>query len=315
MHFIRYILNSTFYILPIIALIFLLVAIAILPASEPPTTQAQQQQQGTGISITIEGEAPPPEEPLAGGGGIIILPSPATVIFKGYAYPGALVTFVKNGAIIGNTLSKSNGMFEKEVDTDPGISTFGIWAKDRLGLNSSTTNVSIALQEGAKTTIANIVLSPTIAAHRSVITQGEKLTIYGSATPDSNVRLFNNYSPGQVLPPIKTKSNGRWEYILDTLELQPGEYSLKANAQLEALELLSPFSSNLLFSIEEKKCFGSDLNNDGRVNVADFSIMMFYWNKSLDEMKTKPVNRCADVDGDGFIGLIDFSIMMYRWTG
>ena len=299
-----------------IALLYLL-AIVLWPASSTRNTKAQEIQQGIGVSITIEGEAPPPPPPPGqpSGGGIRILPSPATVVFKGYSYPESLVTFVKNGAIVGNTLSKSNGTFEKEIDTDPGISTFGIWARDRLGLNSPTTNVNIALQEGTKTTIANIILSPTIAAHKSVITQGEKLTIYGSATPKSNVRLFNNYSPGQILSPIKAKDNGHWEYILDTLELQPGEYSLKANTQLEYEGLISAFSSNLLFNVEEKECFGSDLNNDGRVNVADFSIMMFYWNKSLNEMETKPVNGCADTDGDGVINLTDFSVMMYRWTG
>lgn len=288
------------------ALVFLLI-IFIWPADKANNVQAQSQQQEIGISITIEGEEPP-----GGGGGVSV---PATVAFQGYAYPKALVTFVKNGAIIGNTLSDSYGKFEKEIDTGSGISTFGIWAKDKFGLNSTTTSVNIALQEGTKTTIANIILSPTIAANKSIATQGEKLVIYGSATPKSTIRIFNNYSPGQILSPVKAKDNGHWEYALDTLKLQPGEYSLKANAQLESLGLISAFSSNLLFNVEEKKCYGSDLNNDGRVNVADFSILMFYWNKSLSEMKNKPVNGCADTDGDGFINLVDFSVMMYRWTG
>lgn len=298
----------------IIVLLFLL-AIILWPAGETNHTQAQVPA-GIGISITIEGEAPPITPPgQPSGGGIGMIPIPATIVFKGYSYPGALVTFVKNGAIIGNVLAKNDGTFEKEIGTNPGISTFGIWARDKLGLNSQTTNISIALQESAKTTIAGIILSPTIAANKSVATQGEKLVIYGSATPKSAIRIFNNYSLGQALSPVKAKDNGHWEYTLDTLELQPGEYSLKANAQLEILGLLSPFSSNFLFNVEEKKCYGSDLNNDGRVNVADFSILMFYWNKSLSEVKSKQINICVDTDGDGSITLADFSIMMYKWTG
>ena len=299
----------------IIALLFLL-ALVLWPGDKVSNTQAQQVQSGIGVSITIEGATPTPEQPSTGGGGggVYTIPVSAVVTLKGFSYPGALVTFLKNGATIGNTLADADGIFEKIISTDSGISTFGIWGKDQFGINSQTTNVTISLVSGTRTTVSNIVLSPTIALDKTVITQGQKITIFGSATPRSNVRIFNNYSPGQLLAPIKAKENGRWEYVLDTLALQPGEYSLRANAQLEVSGLISSFSSNILFNIEKKKCFGSDLNNDGQVDTTDFSILMFYWNKSLDKMETKPVNACADTNGDGLIGLVDFSVMMYKWT-
>ena len=307
-----------------IALLFLL-AITLWPAGRISDTKAQHippQQEGIGVSITIEAGALPPPVPegprISGGaaeGVVRVIPVPATVVFKGYSYPEALVTFVKNGAIIGNTLADNDGVFKKEIGADPGIFTFGIWARDQLGFNSTTTNISISLTGGTKTTIANIILSPTIAANKSTVTQGEKLIIYGITTPRSTIRIFNNYSPGQILSPVKAKDNGNWEYILETLELKSGDYSLKANAQLETLGLISAFSSNLLFTIQEKRCYGSDLNNDGKVDTVDFSILMFYWNKPLLGMKDKLINSCVDTNSDGFVGLADFSVMMYRWTG
>jgi len=299
------------------ALLFLL-AMFFWPANKPNTIQAQHippQEGGIGVSITIEGITPSPTPPSQSGGGASIISIPATVVFKGYAYPEALITFVRNGVIIGNTLAKKDGSFEKEIGINSGISTFGTWVRDKFGFNSQTTDVSIALYGNTKTAITNIILSPTITANRSIFTQGEKLVIYGSATPKSTVRIFNNYSPGQTLPPVETGENGYWEYTLETLELQPGEYSLKANTQLETLGLLSPFSSNLIFNIKKRECYGSDFNNDGRINIKDFSILMFYWNKPLPQIKDRPVNSCVDIDNNGTVNLIDFSVMMYRWTG
>ena len=298
-------------------LIFLLLLLLVL-SSLTLNAQANHippQQSGTGVSITIQGDAPPvpPIDVSPPSGGV---PNPpATVILEGFAYPNSLVTFVKNGAIIGNIVSDSDGVFRKEASIIPDIVTFGVWSRDDFGLNSQTTNVIISINPGTKTTISNITVSPSIGADRYLPTQGETVRVYGSSVPGSLVRIVNNYASSQTLPPIKTDSRGHWEYNISTLELQPGDYSIKAISQLESLGLISPFSKDLLFNVQEKECLGSDLNNDGKINVADFSILMFYWDKSLSEMKDKPVNGCADVDGDGFVGLADFSVMMYKWNG
>ena len=298
-------------------LIFLLLLLLVL-SSLTLNSQANHippQQSGTGVSITIQGDAPPvpPIDVSPPSGGV---PNPpAKVILEGFAYPNSLVTFVKNGAIIGNIVSDSDGVFRKESFITPDIVTFGIWSRDDLGLNSQTTNIVISINPGTKTTISNIMVSPSITADRYSPTRGEKIKVYGSSVPGSLVRVVNNYASSQTLPPIKTDSRGHWEYNISTLELQPGDYSIKAISQLESLGLISPFSKDLLFNVQEKECLGSDLNNDNKIDVADFSILMFYWDKSLSEMKDKPVNGCADVDGDGFIGLADFSVMMYRWNG
>ena len=50
----------------------------------------------------------------------------------------------------------------------------------------------------------------------------------------------------------------------------------------------------------------ADLNGDGRVNLADFSILLYYWGTS---------NPTADLNGDGVVDLSDLSILLYYWTG
>jgi len=53
-------------------------------------------------------------------------------------------------------------------------------------------------------------------------------------------------------------------------------------------------------------CPEADLNHDTRVNLTDFSILLFHW--GADDV-------CADQNQNGTVDLIDFSIMMYYWTG
>ena len=49
-----------------------------------------------------------------------------------------------------------------------------------------------------------------------------------------------------------------------------------------------------------------DLNKDDRVNLIDFSILLYWWGRE---------NPSADFNQDGLVNLTDFSIMLYYWTG
>jgi hypothetical protein len=49
-----------------------------------------------------------------------------------------------------------------------------------------------------------------------------------------------------------------------------------------------------------------DINRDGKVNIIDFSMLLFYWGTS---------EVTADFNRDGKVDLTDFSIMLFAWTG
>jgi len=51
-----------------------------------------------------------------------------------------------------------------------------------------------------------------------------------------------------------------------------------------------------------------DINNDGYVDIVDFSILLYFWGQ------TNPSNPCADINRDGIVDIIDFSIMLYWWS-
>ena len=50
----------------------------------------------------------------------------------------------------------------------------------------------------------------------------------------------------------------------------------------------------------------SDLNGDNKVNLADFSILLYYWGTS---------SPLADLNSDGKVDLTDLSILLFNWTG
>jgi hypothetical protein len=50
----------------------------------------------------------------------------------------------------------------------------------------------------------------------------------------------------------------------------------------------------------------SDINGDNKVNLTDFSILLFNWNTTDPD---------ADINQDGIVNLTDFSILLFQWTG
>jgi len=258
----------------------------------------------TGVSITISGDT---------GGGVVVIERPATVTFQGYAYPNSVITILRNGSTIATTVSNVAGTFTKTVSVNPGYITFGIWAKDSRGLNSATTEVTMNVQSNQDIRIANIFLSPTITADKFNLQKGGTLRIFGSSFPGSTVRIFDNLNGGgDPIGSVITSAAGIWEYFFPTSGLGDGEYSIKANAQILTPNLVSPFSENLEFTIAEISCAGADFNFDTRVNIVDFSILIFYWER--DPSIGDPSNICTDLNTDEIVNIFDFSILMHQWT-
>ena len=50
----------------------------------------------------------------------------------------------------------------------------------------------------------------------------------------------------------------------------------------------------------------ADFNSDGKVNLVDFSILLFNWNTA---------DTGTDLNSDGRVNLTDFSILLFNWTG
>jgi hypothetical protein len=253
---------------------------------------------------------------------VIVLPPPpppppiirTRVILQGRAHPLSSVTILKDGRIIGIVTADSLANFRKEiVDITPGIRTFGIWAQDIYERRSLTLSFTTNVRAEMITVINGLFLSPTIDLDRITIPRGETLNILGITAPQSDVSIFINSSP-QIIRETQAGDDGVWFYAFNTLPLEEGSYSVRVRATCpEGLQ--SPFSGALAFTVGEKVPEiiypqiiypQADLNEDGRINLIDLSILLFWWGK---------FDPRVDQNGDKIINLIDFSIMMYWWTG
>ena len=90
-----------------------------------------------------------------------------------------------------------------------------------------------------------------------------------------------------------------WKPTLSATVPNPGTYFFK----LIVYWGTERSSAVLQFDATEITCLG-DYNSDGWVDLTDFSIMLFYWNKN---------NAAHDLSGDGKVNLTDFSILLFHW--
>ncbi|MBU2577444.1 hypothetical protein KKA69_01275 [Patescibacteria group bacterium] len=259
------------------------------------------------IEITITATVPSPSQ-LPGGGVPAPPPAPTRVIFEGRAYPEAFLTLLKDGKVAATFFAESSGLFKKELTGIPeGTYTFGIWAEDTEGRKSVTQSFTIGLIRGTTTTISGVFIPPTIYLAPTQVERGGKVDISGQSFPGSQIKIF--VSSSEIVKDTKASPKGKWAYKLDTSPIEEGEHKAKAKA-LWADGEQTQFSQTLSFLVLKPGALaykGADLNFDGKVNIIDFSILLYFWGQR------KPVNICADINQDGIVNIVDFSIMMYWW--
>lgn len=250
----------------------------------------------------------PPSPGGGGGGGGGPIPITTKVIIQGKAYSDAPLTILKDGQVIVATKADSEADFKVVLSTiTPGVYTFGVFAEDKEGEKSITFSFTVNVAAGTITTISGIFIPPTIGLNKRTLARGETLDIYGQTAPESDVDIYIN-SDEEIIEKTKANQIGVWALLLDTGLLTAGTHFARAKAMANGLT--SGFSHALSFYLgvgaETGICPRTDLNGDGRTNLIDFSILMYWWNQA---------NECADQNNNGIVDLADFSIMMYWWTG
>jgi cysteine-rich repeat protein len=234
------------------------------------------------------------------------------VTLQGKGYPNTTINVLQDGDSIGTVRTNSQGEFLFNTDTDPGTVSFSIWANDPTGLRSSTFTTTFDATQGAVTTVSGILLPPTIKLSATQANPGDDVTIQGYAAPNSSVEI-------QVGSNTKTltttaAANGSWNTLFETQGLSAASYNLKARYidGTGALKRESTYGSvvQLALGVDGQPTSNADLNRDGKVNLTDFSILVFWWGTPGGNS-----NPPADINLNGRVSLEDFSILLFNWTG
>ncbi len=225
--------------------------------------------------------------------------------FLGEASPGALVTFERNGAVIGTQAALSDSSFDATFTTEPlGSATYSIKATDLHSRDTAEISSIATILPAFTTTLSGYLLPTTFSVSFNPIKRPRAQVIDGTARHNSVVTTLwsgSKYSD-TFTTQATTGANGDWTGSSNqTLHL--GTYTTSAVVQAPG-GALSPQTPDASFQV----VLSADLNNDTKVNLTDFSILMFFY------LQTN-INKPADINDDTKTNLTDFSIMLFFWTG
>ena len=240
------------------------------------------------------------------------------VEINGWSYPVSTVSIAKDGKLEKEIRVDDRHRFSHLLSNlSQGVYTLSVWSFDSDSRKSNTHATTFWLKRGTKTVVSDIIIPPTIDIKKSSVEVGAPLEVFGQSVASSvmEVWLFPDRDGGVKEAEIKkqffnsAKDSGLWSATLDTKNMAPGNYRVKARSNFSPIGS-SDFSISLGCGIGAAggltPCQRSDLNKDKKVNLVDFSIMMFHWNTN---------HAIADINQDGKVNLVDFSMMLFCWTG
>lgn len=241
----------------------------------------------------------------------------ASVRIDGFAYPGSVVTFIRDGTVIATKQAGGDGTYSNLTEgLDRGSYTFAVYATDSRDVRGATFSTTLWLQSDTLSTLTNIMLPPTVSVAENSIPPGTPIAVSGYSAPNALVTAWlrpklAQVSASDVVATTTASGNGLWALTIPTASLPQGTYELLAQSWMADGAIQSDKSARKTIGIgvtvSDDDCKGiGDLNCDGFVNLVDFSILLFNWNTN---------SEVADINADGTVSLPDFSIMLYNWTG
>jgi len=271
------------------------------------------------VGVVPSTSTPPPTPPApsggvsgpAGGGNFL---KTADVTVSGQAYPSVKIFILKDGKEAASTLALGNGTFSAKVTgMERGTYTFGIYGIDAKNRRSATISSTVSVLAGTVNAVSKILLSPTLSAEQTSVDPGKPFELSGAGIPNTITEisiLSQGTNKGDASIATTTVSaSGLWSMSFDTKKLAVGGYDARARSLLPDGEN-SGFGAVISLGLGQDAApdlaARSDMNKDGKINLVDFSILLFSWGGS---------DASADINGNGTVDLADFSIMIFNWTG
>lgn len=256
-----------------------------------------------------------------GGGGAVDGDGPfesgeATVVISGRAPAGGDVTILVDGIETDSASADDDGAFRFTFsDIASGVYTFGIFAEDAVGGRSGTFSTSFTVTGNRISNLSGVTISPTVNIAPDPADVGETVAVTGSTFPNANVTLEHQRQGTAVSRQTFTATadtNGDWRINIDTNGFRQDTYELRVQADDGTLGGKTGFSQFFQYGVGQaaRVQLDADLNRDGRVNLTDFSILLFWWGTAGGDS-----NPPADINRDGSVSLTDFSILLFNWTG
>jgi Dockerin type I domain len=239
----------------------------------------------------------------------------ARVIISGYAFPNSTVTVLVDGKVVETVRAGSSATYSVTLDAiAKGVYTFGVYGEGPDKVKSSTFSTSFTVTGARTSELTNIHVPPSIKVTPDPVNPGETLTVSGYALPNSVVTLQNGKAKMKSASEstVTADGSGKWTTTLTTSNFSKGTYQIRAKSAQDG-GVFTGYSGYTFYGVGEKAEGGTlsaDLNRDGKINLIDFSILLFWWNTNGGDS-----DPSADINRDGRVTLTDFSILLFNWTG
>ncbi len=237
------------------------------------------------------------------------------VTITGYTSPRSTVTFLVDGKIAKTATAGSDGSYTVLLDLIArGAYTFGVYSTDAAKIKSSTFSTSFTVVGARASSLSNIMIPPSILVTPDPVTPGTAVVISGYTIPNSTVTIENEKEGSAASRKVFTgtaNANGAWSISVDSTGFTNGTYKVRAKAA-QTTGLQTNFSNYTIYGVGQaaNRPLNTDLNRDGKVNLVDFSILLFWWGTAGGDSDPP-----ADINGDTKVNLTDFSILLFNWTG
>jgi hypothetical protein len=273
------------------------------------------------MTVSDAGAPPPSNPPNVNPDIIPALPSPltdqpssigASAYFSGQAYPGSVVTAVReltSGASEGSSsvtsIVDANGGFRLLMQYFPQANYFfAIQAIDSDGRRSTVLPFSQFVYGGSLFKVQNILFPPTVSLD-SVQATSQPITISGFAAPGASLEIDVD---DKKFGTSTSLSSGRFTFTIRPMKLANGNHFVKIN-QTTKSGATSDFSAPSAFFVSSITVVAGDFNNDGVVDIKDFSVFLSQWG-SKDAVR----RMRDDLSRDGKVDIADFSLLLRSFS-
>ncbi len=227
------------------------------------------------------------------------------VLFNGLAYQNSIVDVLIDGVKVATVTTNSGGnftyMYEYKETRQYNITFL---SRDKTGVSSLAFTLPMGRSVSQDAVVSTVFIPPTLVFAEE---DANEFLLSGFTAPFAEVTLRD--VARSVTFSASANKSGYYSVLVPNNE---ATYQAKA-AINNRISIWSKqlFVSEELVSGESGK--PADLNNDGLVNLVDYSIAVFWYEKRLEgSIIRKEVDH---LNADGKIDLRDLSLLAYYWTG
>jgi len=280
---------------------------AIQTSDEVPNTSTISNVPS--LTTTLDTGDSPDDGSVAssGGGG-----QPTTATFSGQAYPASTIELLRRSFLediyhVTPTESvsiKEDGTFEISQAAILSAEYFYILQVTDKDGRKTMMSFEANLLHQSNFTVKDIFVPPTLALVHTLLTRADDLQLIGYGAPGSTVEMEIDTIPQKETELLDEK--GYYVLTKSITKLSVGAHYVRVRL-VDKDGRKSDFSATRAFKKSLLAASRADFNNDGAVNITDWSVFLFRWGSEDPSLKST-----VDLDGNGVVDIFDLSVFLNK---